>query len=57
VALTLIDMGFTNVYALEGGWKEWEASGCPMEEKGPGESFVPGPRLSGEIPHHLKQPI
>jgi len=26
-------MGFTQVYALMGGWKEWKGAGYPVEEK------------------------
>jgi 3-mercaptopyruvate sulfurtransferase SseA len=33
VALKLKEMGFQKVYALKGGWKEWQASGFPVERK------------------------
>jgi len=33
LALRLISSGFTKVYALTGGWKEWFRSGCPVEGK------------------------
>jgi rhodanese-related sulfurtransferase len=33
VARKLIKMGFTQVYVLMGGWKEWKAAGYPVEEK------------------------
>jgi 3-mercaptopyruvate sulfurtransferase SseA len=26
-------MGFSRIYALKGGWKEWEQAGYPMEKK------------------------
>jgi rhodanese-related sulfurtransferase len=33
VARQLLDMGFSRVYALKGGWWEWEEAGYPMEPK------------------------
>jgi rhodanese-related sulfurtransferase len=33
VAQKLIGMGFTNVYALKDGWKEWFKASYPMEKK------------------------
>jgi rhodanese-related sulfurtransferase len=33
VALTLMKQGFTKVYALKGGWKEWQDAGYPVEKK------------------------
>jgi rhodanese-related sulfurtransferase len=33
VAQKLIGMGFKNVYALKGGWKEWSEANYPMEKK------------------------
>jgi rhodanese-related sulfurtransferase len=33
VALTLMKHGFTKVYALKGGWKEWRDAGYPVEKK------------------------
>jgi rhodanese-related sulfurtransferase len=33
VALQLIEMGFPRVYALKGGWSEWEKEKYPMEKK------------------------
>jgi rhodanese-related sulfurtransferase len=33
VAQKLMDMGFTKVYALKGGWKEWEKTNNPTEKK------------------------
>jgi rhodanese-related sulfurtransferase len=33
VAQKLIGMGFTNVYALKGGWNEWSKANYPMEKK------------------------
>jgi len=33
VAQDLIDMGFTQVFALKGGWVEWEKAGNPTEPK------------------------
>jgi 3-mercaptopyruvate sulfurtransferase SseA len=29
----LIGMGYGKIYALKGGWKEWERSGYPTEKK------------------------
>ncbi|RNC67372.1 MAG: hypothetical protein ED859_14900 [Desulfuromonadales bacterium] len=28
-----MEMGYKKVYALKGGWKEWEAAGFPVEKK------------------------
>jgi len=33
VALTLMKMGYFKVYALKGGWHEWERKGYPTEMK------------------------
>ena len=33
VALTLINLGFKEVYALKGGWNEWSGAGFPTEPK------------------------
>jgi rhodanese-related sulfurtransferase len=33
VALKLIQIGFTRVYALKGGWKAWSDAGAPVEPK------------------------
>jgi rhodanese-related sulfurtransferase len=33
VASKLIEMGYTSVYALKGGWVEWEKAGYPIEKK------------------------
>jgi len=33
VALQLIKLGYSKVYALKGGWKEWQEAGYPTEEK------------------------
>jgi rhodanese-related sulfurtransferase len=33
VAQELKEQGFTKVYALKGGWKEWEKAGFPTEAK------------------------
>jgi len=33
VAQQLLDMGFPKVFALKGGWWEWEDAGYPMEPK------------------------
>jgi 3-mercaptopyruvate sulfurtransferase SseA len=33
VARHLMDMGFKKVYALKGGWHEWEDAGFPTESK------------------------
>lgn len=33
MALKLKEMGYANVYALKGGWNEWEAAGFPVEKK------------------------
>jgi peptidyl-prolyl cis-trans isomerase B (cyclophilin B) len=33
VAQTLLDMGYTRVYALKGGWKEWVKANYPTEKK------------------------
>lgn len=33
VATELIDQGFSNVYALQGGWNAWNASDFPLEER------------------------
>jgi rhodanese-related sulfurtransferase len=29
----LIERGYKKVYALKGGWREWAASGYPVEKK------------------------
>ena len=29
----LVDKGFTQVYALDGGWREWYGAAYPIEEK------------------------
>jgi len=29
----LMDKGFTKVYALKGGWHEWQSKGYPLQEK------------------------
>jgi 3-mercaptopyruvate sulfurtransferase SseA len=31
---------YTKVFALKGGWKEWVASGYPVEEKLAGEQWA-----------------
>jgi rhodanese-related sulfurtransferase len=33
VAQKLMEMGYTKVYALNGGWKEWVNAGYPTEKK------------------------
>lgn len=33
MALRLIEMGYGKVYALRGGWREWERLGYPVEKK------------------------
>jgi 3-mercaptopyruvate sulfurtransferase SseA len=33
VALQLLDMGFPQVWALEGGWPEWDKADYPTEPK------------------------
>jgi rhodanese-related sulfurtransferase len=33
MAQELTKMGFTKVYALKGGWKEWSESNYPTEKK------------------------
>jgi rhodanese-related sulfurtransferase len=33
VAQKLMEMGFTKVYALKGGWNEWFKAGYPTEKK------------------------
>jgi 3-mercaptopyruvate sulfurtransferase SseA len=33
VAYELMDMGFTDVYVLKGGWWEWLGAGFPIEPK------------------------
>jgi rhodanese-related sulfurtransferase len=33
VALQLIKIGYTKVFALKGGWNEWEKAGYPTEVK------------------------
>jgi len=33
VAQKLMGMGYKNVYALKGGWLEWEKAGYPTEKK------------------------
>jgi rhodanese-related sulfurtransferase len=33
VALRLIEMGYHRVYALKGGWIEWEKAKYPIEKK------------------------
>jgi 3-mercaptopyruvate sulfurtransferase SseA len=34
-----MEAGYQKVYALKGGWKEWLASGYPVEEKLGGEKW------------------
>ena len=31
--MQLIKMGYTKVFALKGGWNEWEKAGYPTEQK------------------------
>jgi rhodanese-related sulfurtransferase len=33
VALELMEIGYSKVLALKGGWREWKASGYPVEPK------------------------
>ncbi|HAK59187.1 MAG TPA: hypothetical protein DCO77_02225 [Nitrospiraceae bacterium] len=33
MAREIKELGYKTVYALKGGWNEWQASGYPMEEK------------------------
>jgi rhodanese-related sulfurtransferase len=33
MARQLIGRGYTTVYALKGGWIEWQGAGFPMEKK------------------------
>jgi rhodanese-related sulfurtransferase len=33
VALQLIGKGYKKVYALKGGWKDWESAKYPVETK------------------------
>jgi rhodanese-related sulfurtransferase len=33
VAQELIEKGYTKVYALKGGWRDWEKAGYPTEPK------------------------
>jgi len=33
LALTLTQNGYDKVYALKGGWNEWQAKGYPVEPK------------------------
>jgi 3-mercaptopyruvate sulfurtransferase SseA len=33
VALKMMDKGFTKVYALKGGWREWQSRQLPVETK------------------------
>jgi rhodanese-related sulfurtransferase len=33
VAQKLMDMGYTKVYALKGGWREWLKANYPTEKK------------------------
>jgi len=33
VALQLMKMGYTKVFALKGGWDEWSKAGYPTEKK------------------------
>jgi rhodanese-related sulfurtransferase len=33
VAQKLMDTGYTKVYALKGGWREWVNAGYPTEKK------------------------
>jgi len=28
-----MEMGYTKVYALKGGWREWDKAGYPTEKK------------------------
>jgi rhodanese-related sulfurtransferase len=34
VALKFMEKGYKKVYALKGGWKDWEMAGYPVEPKG-----------------------
>ncbi|MDF1553735.1 MAG: rhodanese-like domain-containing protein [Deferrisomatales bacterium] len=33
MARELQSLGFTKVYALKGGWREWETASYPMEQR------------------------
>jgi rhodanese-related sulfurtransferase len=33
LALQFRDKGYTKVYALRGGWKEWQKAGFPTEKR------------------------
>jgi rhodanese-related sulfurtransferase len=33
VARQLVKMGFSGVYALKGGWREWLEAGFPLDPK------------------------
>jgi len=33
VALKLMEIGYTRVYAVKGGWAAWEKAGYPVEPK------------------------
>lgn len=33
MALKLLESGYTQVFALAGGWKEWQAKGYPVEAR------------------------
>ena len=33
VALKLIEKGYTRVFALKGGWNDWQDAGYPTEPK------------------------
>ncbi|MBF0404556.1 MAG: hypothetical protein HQL00_11370 [Nitrospirae bacterium] len=35
MAQILLQMGYTKVYALKGGWNEWEKAQYPVESKVP----------------------
>jgi rhodanese-related sulfurtransferase len=33
VARKLMELGYTRVYALKGGWNEWKSADYPVEKK------------------------
>jgi len=43
VAQELRDQGFTEVYALQGGFDAWKKAGGPVEPKGGTENATPWP--------------
>lgn len=47
MARRLIDSGFTKVFVLKGGWREWEKAKFPVEPKGLSVSLLVGSKMVG----------